>query len=311
MTGVYETGRLRELPIEQVAESLGMSVRGHKTLCPFHKDRHPSLMFDVRRNRYRCFACGAHGNVIDLVSECRGLGFRDSCEWLSRRYGICNGSVVAKHVTPPAPDLDYLEKLVQYPVLSPEASRFLFDERRIRPEVVAWLGISSITHDCPMGWSRKAGHFDGPALLIPYRDRNGRLQSVQSRYLGAGDRPRFRFPSGSSCHIFGLQVLMFLGKGEPLFITEGVTDCMAVMSSGHKAVAIPSATLLNSDDLMHLRGLNLHIFPDNDAPGERLYSQLCDALADIGTNLTRHIVPGTFKDFGEWWSLRQKQTDKK
>ena len=34
----YELQKLRELPIEAVAERLGLHVVRHKSLCPFHED---------------------------------------------------------------------------------------------------------------------------------------------------------------------------------------------------------------------------------------------------------------------------------
>ena len=80
--------------------------------------------------------------------------------------------------------------------------------------------------------------------------------------------PRFRFPKGSRCHVYNLPVLRRLKEGEPLFITEGASDCWAMLSSGHKAIAIPSATLLKRDELKQLFGseemrrLNVHIYPD-------------------------------------------------
>ena len=58
---------IRATPIEDVAKELGIEVGRHKALCPFHEDRHPSLHFDVKRNRYKCFACGESGDAIDLV----------------------------------------------------------------------------------------------------------------------------------------------------------------------------------------------------------------------------------------------------
>ena len=36
-------------------------------LCPFHNDRHPSLY--VSDDHYHCFACGEHGDVIDLTAK--------------------------------------------------------------------------------------------------------------------------------------------------------------------------------------------------------------------------------------------------
>jgi hypothetical protein len=52
-----------------------------------------------------------------------------------------------------------------------------------------------------------------------------------------------------------------------------------MLSSGHKAIAIPSATLLKPADVtaitQHLPpGTQLHMYPDRDEPGERLFLQL-------------------------------------
>ena len=80
--------RLKDLPIEQVAEEVGLTVSHHKSLCPFHADSRPSLTFNRSRNRYRCFVCDAHGGPIDLVVKQLGLGFTDACRWLGNRFGI-------------------------------------------------------------------------------------------------------------------------------------------------------------------------------------------------------------------------------
>ena len=49
----------------EAAERYGMEVNRYgMALCPFHNDRHPSLY--VADDHYYCFACGEHGDVIDL-----------------------------------------------------------------------------------------------------------------------------------------------------------------------------------------------------------------------------------------------------
>ena len=78
-----ELQKLRDLPIEGVAERLGMQIVRHKALCPFHDDHHASLSFSMRRNTFRCFACGAHGGTIDLVMKRQNLGFKEACRWLT------------------------------------------------------------------------------------------------------------------------------------------------------------------------------------------------------------------------------------
>ena len=133
--------------------------------------------------------------------------------------------------------------------------------------------------------------------------------NVQSRYLGRKEGvPRFRFPSGAECRIYGLPVVERLKTGEGLWLSEGVTDCLALLSSGRKAIAIPGATLLKAEDVKLLATLKqekqtvFHIFPDRDEAGERLYRQLLRAANDIGACLVRDELPEGFKDFGQWWA---------
>ena len=145
-----------------------------------------------------------------------------------------------------------------------------------------------------------------PWLQIPYYDRSGRLTGVQNRNLIRGALPRFRFPSGSKCGIYNLPVLNLLKPGEPLFITEGSSDCWAMLSAGHKAIAIPSATLLTRQDIEMLSSLpsqqggdggGYHMFPDRDAPGERLFLQLQKVLP----TLQHHQLPPDCKDFSDYY----------
>ena len=305
-----------------VAERLGLEVMRHKCRCPFHDDRRPSLTFDTRRNRYRCFVCDAHGGVIDLVMNLKGCGFKDACEWLSptslspfsSRLSPITHSGSAASCSPQSGrpvggtpscspigsssklDTEYLQSLVEQPRLNKEAQEWL-EHRRIDMRVVRWCRLSSLDAPTPC-WRHGKAFYDAPSLLIPYFGIDGRLMSVQSRYLGKEDKPRFRFPRGASCHVYNLQVIKLLQDGEELWITEGCSDCWAMLSSGKKAIAIPSASMLKEEDLEPLRGLNLHMYPDQDEPGERLFWELHKRLPQI----VRHQLPSGCKDFGDLWS---------
>ena len=65
----------------EAVEHYGIEVNRYgKALCPFHNDRHPSMV--VYDDHYHCFACGEHGDVIDLVAYLYGLPVLDAANKL-------------------------------------------------------------------------------------------------------------------------------------------------------------------------------------------------------------------------------------
>ena len=84
----FEIDKLRSLPIESVAERLGLTVTKHKSLCPYHDDSHPSLSFSVSKNTFRCYVCGAHGGTIDLAMKVLNKPFIEACQWLANEHNV-------------------------------------------------------------------------------------------------------------------------------------------------------------------------------------------------------------------------------
>ena len=289
-----ELQKLRDLPIEGVAERLGLSVKHHKSLCPFHADSHPSLSYSTSKNMFRCFVCEAKGGTIDLVMRHLNKDFIDACHWLADEHNVILTEYKPKdEPKEPKPfDASRYERYLEHPWLNEAARKFLFGERMLDERVVRWCRLTS--------WQDRKGT---PWLQIPYYNMDGQLVGVQNRNLVKGSLPRFRFPQGSECGIYNLPVLNLLKPGEPLFITEGCSDCWAMLSSGHKTIAIPSATLLKPKDVELLSILNskfsisFHMYPDRDEPGERLFLQLKQVLP----SLVHHQLPPDCKDFSDYY----------
>ena len=229
-------------------------------------------------------------------------------------------------------------RFFEHPWLNEAACRFLFDERKIDGRVARWCRLSSWTDRKGVNWLQ-IPYFDREGRLVGIQNRNldfhrksRPTDSMDSEKTGKSscptdftddtdskdsedskvsigskadtdfeEAPRFRFPYGSQCGIYNLQVLNLLTPGERLFITEGCSDCWAMLSAGHKAIAIPSATLLKPEDrdvlayISETFGVEWHMFPDRDAPGERLFLQLKEILP----SLIHHQLPLGCKDFGE------------
>ena len=163
--------------------------------------------------------------------------------------------------------------------------------------------------DVPMSGDIHGMWFNSPALLIPYFSTDGQLVNLQARYLGSEKKPRFQFPKGARSIIFNAPQLAKLSPGDHLHIAEGVSDCLAMLSAGYKAIAIPSATLLTFNDRQmigeaaaRVEGrLELDVWPDNDRAGSELANQLALLATDIGATLHHHKLPEGCKDFGDYW----------
>ena len=285
---------IRATPIEEVAENLGIGIVRHMALCPFHNDKHPSLHFDLKKNRYKCFACGASGNVIDLVMRYNNMEFKEAINWIGNKEvnTAKDNAYEKKESREEAVDIEYLEVLMKNVCINEDAARFLFDERRIDSRVVEWCGLSSVSSDTPC-WRWGKAFYDAPSLLIPYRDVDGKLLTVQGRYLGKEKKPRFKFPHGSQAGMYNKPVIATLKKGDELWITEGPSDCWAMMSAGRKG-----DLRLLGDGLQ--KGVSLHMAPDNDRPGMELFKTLKRHFPD----LQGHVLPDGVKDFGEMWKLK-------
>lgn len=147
MLSKFDIQKLQDLPIESVANALGLGVCRHKCLCPFHDDKHPSLTFSVRKNRYRCFVCDAHGGTIDLVMRYNHLNFVDACKWLSEEHSVVITVPQPSSLTPQPEkpfDASRYARFFERPWLSPEARKFLYDERHLDPRVIRWCRLGCV-----------------------------------------------------------------------------------------------------------------------------------------------------------------------
>ena len=307
---------------------MGMKVEHHKALCPFHDDHHASLSFNTRRNSCRCYVCmGDSVGTIDLVMKYLGKDFLSACRWLAEEHQVqleedrkreasssssspgdsssggsspednSGGSSSEKSSTF---DASRYARFFEHPWLNLAARRFLFEERKIDERVAAWCRLTSWTDKKGVNW-----------LQIPYFSTEGKLIGIQNRnldYKKGESTPQFRFPYGAKCSIYNLPIVRGMALGEQLFITEGCSDCWAMLSAGHKAIAIPSATLLKPEDKKWLAEIGSqlkiewHMFPDRDAPGESLFLQLKEILP----SLVHHQLPPGCKDFSEYY-LKEKK----
>lgn len=88
MGALFQAVRER-VTARDAAEFYGLEVtRFGKALCPWHSDRHPSLSFDKRTGRCRCFACNSGGDAVDLTAKLLGVSPLEAAQRLNEDFGL-------------------------------------------------------------------------------------------------------------------------------------------------------------------------------------------------------------------------------
>lgn len=290
--------------------------------------------FDVYIGDDRYGNSAKYGNSARYADKCADKKVLTASDrrMASLRAHFAETHVSHGHVASSAVDVEFYQQMFRQMHLSESGQRFLFEERLLSPEALKVCQIVSTEQSVCMARVGR-GVFDGPSLIFPYFDQEGRLVSVQSRYLGKPksessfdmekvsidevkpdevkpddvkpkEIPRFKFAPGSHRMIYGLDRLKDYPPGEPLLITEGPSDCWTALTLGIHAIAIPSATLFDRRFQGLLAGRNLHIFPDQDEAGLSLYFELKKALP----SLVYHQLPEGCKDLSEYYlKLRRSE----
>lgn len=290
--------------------------------------------FDVYIGDDRYGNSAKYGNSARYADKCADKKVLTASDrrMASLRAHFAETHVSHGHIASSSVDVEFYQQMFRQMHLSESGQRFLFEERLLSPEALKVCQIVSTEQSVCMARVGR-GVFDGPSLIFPYFDQEGRLVSVQSRYLGKKksessydmdkvsldeakpddvkpddvkpkEIPRFKFAPGSHRMIYGLDRLKDYPPGEPLLITEGPSDCWTALTLGIHAIAIPSATLFDRRFQGLLAGRNLHIFPDQDEAGLSLYFELKKALP----SLVYHQLPEGCKDLSEYYlKLRRSE----
>ena len=73
---------------ESLPSPVERSGSNFKTLCPFHDDHRPSLILDPERRSFKCWSCGAGGDIFTFVKDLDRVDFPEAVRMLADRTGI-------------------------------------------------------------------------------------------------------------------------------------------------------------------------------------------------------------------------------
>ncbi|WP_298770949.1 DNA primase [uncultured Fibrobacter sp.] len=135
-------------------------------VCPFHDDRSPSMNVNPSLGIYKCFACGAAGDVFKFVQEHEKLGFKDAVEWVANFIGF----PLPKLSGPENSEQDEERTMVRQ--LNELACEWFEQQLALSPKALQYLSSRHITDE-----TRKLFHIgyapEGREGFIGYAAKNG------------------------------------------------------------------------------------------------------------------------------------------
>jgi len=290
-------------------------------LCPFHNEKTPSFTVHAVHQFYKCFSCGAGGDVLDFVMRIEGVSFYEALKLLAERHGIPmpKRSVVADEESRVREAIFRMHELAvehfraNLQGSAGEMARGYLARRGVAPETVAHFGIGySLGSGRAMlrileqqGFSaaqlersglvrkRDDGSFYDyfrNRLMFPIHSEFGKPIGFGGRALAEDDSPKYlnspETPIYKKSHVlYNLhRAKEAIGKEDRSVLVEGYMDAVGVTAAGFRAVVASCGTSLTTQQIQALKRHSQKIVVnfDPDAPGANAAERSITLLLDEG-----------------------------
>ena len=76
--------------VDVIKNYISLTPRGKNYfgVCPFHDDHNPSMSVSEEKQMYKCFVCGASGNVFNFVKEYEKIPYYAAVKKIADQIGV-------------------------------------------------------------------------------------------------------------------------------------------------------------------------------------------------------------------------------
>ena len=267
----------------------------YKGLCPFHNEKTPSFNVNEEKQIFKCFGCGAAGDVIGFVEKYYNHDFRGACEMLAGEYGI--------DLTGAFGSSEHKKELYE---INREAARFYYrkmreqvnpgytymKDRGISEETMNRFGIgyadgswhSLLEHMEGLGISRekllklglisqsKGRYYDKfrDRVIFPIINAGGKVIGFGGRILGDGN-PKYLNSQESEVfqkknNLYNLNLAKTdITKEDRIVLVEGYMDVISLYQAGIRNVCASLGTALTENQARLIRRYTKNVILSYDA----------------------------------------------
>ena len=305
--------------VEVISSYLPLTKKGKNYfgVCPFHDDTNPSMSVSSDKQIYKCFSCGASGNVITFVMDYEKVDFKEALSILAKRAGI---DFIKSNVKEKEAQFDKYYKMYDLALklyqnninskYGTDAIKYL-ENRYITKEIIKEfkIGLSLDKNELTKillnkGYTNKEiedyglsnGIYDlyFNRIMFPLFDTNDRVVGFSgriyknkdsSKYINTKETPIFK--KGELLYNY-FKAKDFVRQEKKLLIVEGFMDVIRLYSIGVKNVVALMGTALTKDQISLIKRLskNIILCLDGDQAGKKAMNSVGEDLTNAGLNVS-------------------------
>lgn len=335
-----------------IADYVTLKHRGNtlQGLCPIKTERTPSFYVNAEKQYFKCFGCGAGGDIITFAREIEGLDYKDTLFFLAEYLKIDPREVLDMS---PEELKQYNEQEARFIALQLIANIYneqlelrigqmmhLVENRGISEEMITKHKIGycpekvilrekhfskQILEDLKIEWPNYA--FFGGRIIFPFFNKSGKVIGFTGRAYEASTKSQAKYINSAESEFFHKSKFLYnlnnaikhIKNTNHCYLVEGQVDAILMDQYGFSDVVAVSGTSFTSDHaqiLMKMQVLSVTILFDGDKAGQKAMLKVIPMLLaeNIGIDIVRlhpERDPADYLAHGQFLNEFQKELDEK
>jgi DNA primase len=286
--------------------------------CPFHKEKTPSFSVSQQKQFFKCFGCGASGNVIGFLMRYEGLSYPEAIRKLAESIGMTVPETPRDRETRTRvrslTDMmkaasDYysaslktntrtIEYLKQRGITGETAARFalgyspdawqplkdVFGDQYASKDLEEEGGCGLVIHNGDKRYDRFRGR-----LMFPIRNPRGQVIAFGARTLNGDEHPKYlNSPETALYHksreIYGLyEASSSIREKHRAIVCEGYMDVIQLSQAGFTEACAALGTAVTAEHVQKLlRAVDTVYFSfDGDSAGQHALRRALEATLPV------------------------------
>ena len=305
--------------VDVISSYLPLTEKGknHFGICPFHDDTNPSMSVSRDKQIFKCFSCGASGNVFDFVMNYEHVSFKEALSILANKAGIeLKGITIKKNTNKYDKDYEIYDLAHKYyqnnmnSKYAKEAKEYL-NNRHIDEDIIKTykIGLSLDKYEDltkllmskgynlnklnDLGLSNNNKDVYVNRIIFPLYDLNGRIVAFSGRrYDGIKENKYVNtkgteiFKKGETLYNYHIAREFIRSKNE-VIVMEGFMAVIRSSVNGIKNVVGLMGTAMTKEqaNLISQLSKNVVLCFDGDEPGRIASLENGSVLEDKGCNV--------------------------